>query len=283
MKIAGFVNLRLVGRGGFADVFVGTHVPSGQQRAVKVLREGHIAEFRENFAREVRILGARVSRYLLGVIEADLDAAQPHYVMPYMPAGPLTKRAGSLSDLDVLGYGSQIAHALSALHAIDVAHGDIKPDNALMVGNELRVSDPFGNGGGCTVTLASKKGGTPGYMAPELRPPRSEPISCEGDVYAFGATLFHLVTGVHPHRQPNLDPARIRPHVDPVLRAIVLDAVRPNSRERPPINAIHERLMKRHAELAPKVAAQREAVGTVLGVAAVTGLVVLLVKALSGK
>jgi len=150
MRIAGFVNLELVGEGGFADVFVGTSVATGQRVAVKVLRDAHIKEVRDNFAREARILGAKASRYLLSVLEAQLDGPQPHYVMPYMPAGPLTKCAGNLSDLDVLGYGTQIAHAVGSPHHIDLVHGDLKPDNPHLVPDRAADRAPSREGRGDT-------------------------------------------------------------------------------------------------------------------------------------
>lgn len=268
MMIPGFSGLTLVQHGGFADVFVGMHIASGQRLAVKVLRDAHVERARENFAREVLILSRRASRYLLNVLAADLDAPKPYYVMPFMPGGCLTTRAGSLSEIDVLGFGSQIASAVAALHAIDIVHGDLKPDNALLAYNELRVGDPLGNGGGCTVSLTTKQGGTPGYMAPELR---HCPISPEADVYAFGATLFHLTTGVHPYRQPDLDPARFRPRVDPVLRAMVRAATHTEPSRRPAMIQLQHRLVDRHAQLAAQADANRKATGG----AALLGLAVI--------
>ena len=99
----------------------------------------------------------------------------------------------------------EIATTLATLHATNIAHGDIKPDNILITHDgHLRVADPLGNGVGCTMLFSHNRGGTPGYWAPEVC--AGAPISCPADVYSYGALLYELLTGRKPKDGQKFDP-----------------------------------------------------------------------------
>jgi serine/threonine protein kinase len=99
----------------------------------------------------------------------------------------------------------EIAMTLATLHAANIAHGDIKPDNVLITHDgHLQVADPLGNGVGCTMLFSQNRGGTPGYWAPEVC--AGAPISCPADVYSYGALLYHLLTGRKPTDGQKFDP-----------------------------------------------------------------------------
>jgi serine/threonine protein kinase len=190
------VGLAPLSSGGSGDLLVGTRTDTGERVVIKYLRECHLPEARRGFAREVRILSRKVPG-LMQVLFADMAGARPFYVMPYLNGGSLTQYAGALNDHQLRAIATDIARSLAALHAQFIAHGDVKPDN-VMVSHDgrLYVADPLGNGIGCTMLFSKNRGGTSGYWAPEVR--SGAPISYAGDVYSYGATLYHLLTGRKP-------------------------------------------------------------------------------------
>lgn len=189
-------DLQPLGSGGAGDVYLGRRSDTGERVVIKYLRECHLVDARRRFAREVRILRKK-RRGLVPLLFADTAGPRPYYVMPYLPKGTLTALAGRLSDGQLRTVAFEVASALADLHAENIAHGDVKPDNILLSDDgHLQIGDPLGNGLGCTVLFADSRGGTPGYWGPEIR--AGGQISSAGDVYSFGATLFHLAAGVCP-------------------------------------------------------------------------------------
>jgi serine/threonine protein kinase len=199
------LNLRTLEDGGFATVYVGTRSDNGEQVVVKYLRD-KTPDNRRYFVREARILARRVHQRLVEFLGGQPEGPEPYYIMPYYPGGKLTKWAGKLTHAQLRYAARQVADALAHLHSVDVAHGDVKPDNILLTRTgELRVGDPLGNGAGCTIAYGMNSGGTPGYWAPEVAV-RQTPISKASDVFSFGATLYHLATGRSPVDGQNFDP-----------------------------------------------------------------------------
>lgn len=182
--------------GGFGDLWLARWLATGESVVVKYLRDAHIPDVMRAFAREVRIL-QRGHAGIVRLIHADLSGPRPYYVMPYLRGGSLTRHAGSLGHAQLVAVATEVATALSGLHGTGTIHGDVKPDNALVTDDgHLQVADPLGHGWGCTVMFGVNRGGTPGYWAPEIAAGGS--MSKAGDVYSYGATLFHLATGVVP-------------------------------------------------------------------------------------
>jgi serine/threonine protein kinase len=195
------VNLQPLNSGGNGDVFLGQR--AGQDVAVKVLREFQAPHARKNFAREVRILAQKM-KGLVPLLEYCTDGDRPYYVMPYFVRGPLTRYAGKLPLAQLNAVAMSLATTLAGLHAVNISHGDFKPDN-IFVSNDgnLQVGDPLGNGFGCTVLFSQNHGGTPGYWAPEVM--AGGFISNPGDSFSYAATLSHLLTGLKPQDGQRFD------------------------------------------------------------------------------
>lgn len=196
--------LRQLGAGGNGDIYIGQRLDTLEFVVVKYLREPHLPHARKAFQREVRILQRRL-RGIVPLISADLVSERPYYVMPYLTGGPLTERAGRLFDVQLHNVAFDLAQTFATLHAANIYHGDIKPDNILVSGDgSLQVADPLGNGIGCTFLFSQNRGGTPGYWAPEVR--NGAVISGAGDVYSYGVTLYQLLTGRKPQDGQEFDP-----------------------------------------------------------------------------
>ena len=141
---------------------------------------------------------------------------RPYILLDYMSRGNLAKhlnkRLGESrarrEDLPkLIRFALQIcsgmsfaADRFSQLHpGTRFVHGDLKPSNCLLdaTGN-IKISD-FGLSRivGMDMANAESAGGTPRYKAPELHK-KGQSLSVQTDVYAFGATLFHMLTGQPP-------------------------------------------------------------------------------------
>ncbi len=257
--------LQRLSSGGHADVYLGQRIDNGEQVAVKFLREHEIPDARKAFLREIRILGLQL-RGLIPLISWDMKAERPYYVMPLM-GGSLTRYGGHLVD--------------GQLHSVAVevdAHGDIKPDNILLSHNgQLHVADPLGNGAHCTMLFAENHGGTPGYWAPEVRAGR--PISRAGDIYSYGAMLYHLLTGRKPRDGQRLDPASEGYTNAPKIREIIVACCHFEPKARP---TIQEVLRMLRGEEWAKIQAERKQRRELLTAACVVGGLFFLCTALKG-
>jgi serine/threonine protein kinase len=192
--------IHLIGRGGFADVYLGEHTRHKTVAAVKVLHTrlepGNVKSFL-NEARSMRLKHPHIVQMLDFGLEDDV----PYLVMEYASNGSLRKRYPKGTQLQlgtIRRYVKHIASALQYAHHEGVIHRDIKPDNMLWGGHgELLLSD-FG-----IASLAHSTGsmseedqaGTVPYMAPEQLRGRPRPAS---DQYALGIVVYEWICGTWP-------------------------------------------------------------------------------------
>jgi len=227
-----FDHIKLLRSGGNADLWLARRRDTGEVVVVKYLRDHHNASARRWFAREIRILAKNVT----GIVRYIGHDARPEpvfYVMSYMPNGPATPWAGRLNEGQLTFLTEELALTIQRLHNSGIFHGDIKPENVLLGAGHWHLADPLGNGWGCTRILSQHCGGTPGYWAPEVK--AGYPISAAGDVYSYGATVFHIATGVQPRDGHRLDLASPYYVMPTHIREIVAHACNPVPSSRPSI------------------------------------------------
>jgi eukaryotic-like serine/threonine-protein kinase len=89
--------LRLLGRGGFADIYLGEHVYLQSLAALKILRLSLTGEERSAFLKEAQTLTQLVHPNIVRVLDFAVEDDQPYLVMDYAPNGSLRERhpAGS--------------------------------------------------------------------------------------------------------------------------------------------------------------------------------------------
>jgi serine/threonine protein kinase len=115
---------------------------------------------------------------------------------------------------DALRLLSQIADALTAVHAAGIVHRDLKPENVLIAHGHTALLTDFGLARMIdrpTVTRHSEVVGTPAYLAPELATGGQVTPAC--DVYALGVTGYELLAGYRPFRTDNVM-AALRAHIE---------------------------------------------------------------------
>src|SRR5579883_347107 len=190
----------LIGRGGFADVYLAEHVYLNTPVALKMLQTRVEGDDLEGFLREARTLTRLVHPHIVRVLDFGVVDEVPFLVLDYAPNGTLRQRhpRGSLVPLaSVISYTQQIADALQYAHDEKFIHRDIKPENMLLGRRDDILLGDFG------IALIAQSSryqntdvaGTVGYMAPEQIQGKPRPAS---DQYALAVVIYEWLSGDRP-------------------------------------------------------------------------------------
>ena len=112
--------LRLLGRGGFAEVYLGQHIYLGSQAALKVLPLVLTDEDTEQFAKEARTLASLNHPHIIRVLDFAIENSTPFLVMEYATNGTLRQLHPQNSRLPtetVIAYVRQIASELTSMES----------------------------------------------------------------------------------------------------------------------------------------------------------------------
>ncbi|MEV6923874.1 serine/threonine-protein kinase [Dactylosporangium sp. NPDC051485] len=233
--------VRRIGSGAFATVWLGADDALDAFVAIKVLADNwsYHPDLRERFEQEARIMRRTDSSLLVRVLDVgELPDGRPYLVMPYAAGGTLADRLaeGPLPVREALRVATDIAGAVAVLHEAGVLHRDLKPSNVLfqpggerdrVLVADLGLAKALANASGFTIAA-----GTPGYMPPE-QASIGGGLDARADVYAVGATLYHMLTGRPPvaGRAP-ARPSQLRPGVPSTVDSVVRRALQPDPKQR---------------------------------------------------
>ena len=198
--------IRLLGEGGFAEVYLGEHIHLGTQAAIKVLHARLTSGDVEKFRTEARIIAHLVHPHIIRVLDFGVEDSTPFLVMDYAPNGTLRQRYSKgtrLSLESILQHVKQVAAALQHAHNEKLIHRDIKPEN-MLVGrnNDILLSD-FGIAvvAPSTHSLSTipkdvqSLAGTVFYIAPEQIQGNAHRAS---DQYALGVVVYEWLAEIFP-------------------------------------------------------------------------------------
>lgn len=204
-KIPGYEFVRLLGMGGFADVFEYRQELPRRSVAVKVLLSGSLdQEAREAFFAEANVM-AQLSHHpsIVTVYHADIASdGRPYLVMEYCsrPGLGTRYRMERFTVAEVLRTGIRVASAVEAAHHLGILHRDIKPANILATDFGWPALTDFGIASTLGSSAAATGMSIP-WAAPELLAERPTG-DARGDVYSLGATIYSLLVGRSPFEVP---------------------------------------------------------------------------------
>src|SRR5437588_9576785 len=84
--------VQLLGRGGFAEVYLSEHQRLGTQAAIKVLHTQLADEDVDGFLKEARAIARLEHPHIVRVLDFDVEQGTPFLVMSYAPNGTLRQR-----------------------------------------------------------------------------------------------------------------------------------------------------------------------------------------------
>ena len=170
---------------------------SGRVAAIKTLAPGVVSIASERLlAREASLLSHLELDGVVGLIGFSTED-RPHMAVDLVD-GPtvadLCYRKGALHVLQGLQLAEELAMTLAQLHALGVAHGDIKPANIVLGRNRCILVD-FGNAlvEGSPLTWFTGPLHSPAWLAPEMY--NGGPPTPEADVFAWSATVATALLG----------------------------------------------------------------------------------------
>lgn len=207
-----------LGRGGMADVWLGTQLALDRKVAIKALRdEGDAAQVRR-FEQEAKLIAALEHPHIVPIIDIRMSRqGQLCYVMRYLPNGDLSKRPLPLPPDLIRKLLKALLHALGTAHAKGIVHRDVKPENVLFDElNRPRLSD-FGiairGEGHSRLTRHGETIGSTPYMSPEQA--RGAALDARSDLYSVGVMAYELLTGQRPYVGQDVE-VLLKHQLDPV-------------------------------------------------------------------
>jgi len=209
--------IRMVGRGGMAEVFLAEDNRLERNVAIKFLN----SEFRQDpermrrFHQEARAASALAHPNILIIHDIGEKDGVQYIVSEFVEGETITSRllTGKLPIEDAVEIAIQVASALAASHKAGIVHRDIKPDNVMVRRDgTVKVLD-FGlakethRGAASSFEFDAKTldristspgliMGTPQYMSPEQA--RGTELDGRSDIFSLGIILFEMVTGRPP-------------------------------------------------------------------------------------
>ncbi len=187
---------RQLGEGAFGQVWGAVQKRTGQKVAVKFLHESgnHSWSYFRHELERLRDVSEHPG--VVTLIDADLAADPPYFVMPWLNHGSLAQLPEPALLPQVLQWFEQMAAALQFTHEKGILHCDLKPSNVLLDGEgRVRLVD-FGQ-----ARLHGERGafGTFGYMPPEqAEEGAGNSPDTRWDLYALAATVYYLIAGRTP-------------------------------------------------------------------------------------
>ena len=244
---------KLIGRGGMGSLYLADdNRLEGRRCAIKEVQQDSelpaeiLEQARSQFYREASVLAQLDHPTLPKVSDYFSEEDRDYLVMDYVPGDDLktlmdqARRNGQFLQIDdILSWGKQLAGALVYLHNQDppVIHRDIKPSNLKLNPQGLIKLVDFGLvkqlvPDELTITVIQGRG-TALYTPLEQYGGDTGHTDKRSDIYAFGATFYHLMTNTPPVEAKQrflmpeslISPREINPSIPRSLENLILSAM----------------------------------------------------------
>jgi len=279
---------KILGADGMGCLFLCQDQWRETQVVVKTFWEGHRGR-RDDVFKEPILIHRLLERYIPKALDCgyvnSVKQERPYFVTEYLDntidGETLFKKHGKLERITGLNVALQVAKGLAIAHQAGVYHLDLKPANLLFITDKEDVEVKILDFGLSQVATSLKQQATSqiekttnllaqsifeslDYVPPEQR--AGEP-SAKSDLFAFGATMYYLLSGenprfFHPHKLPDMaelqplfkacletEPEK-RPEIQFVITQLstYLDKIDPTRNQKAQAKAEKEAKAKRKAE-----------------------------------
>ena len=273
---------KIIGHGGMGSIYLADDLRlEGRECALKEVEHDKtlppdlVKEARDQFLREATVL-ARLDHPNLPKVSDFFSISERDYlVMDFVPGKDLRtlmvearQRGEFLPEEDVLNWANQLTNALEYLHSQDppILHRDIKPSNLKLTPSGLLKLVDFGlvkilASEEVTITILQGRG-TALYTPLEQYGGDIGHTDVRSDIYAFGATFYHLLTNHAPLEARELflnpddliPPRELNPNISVRTERAILWAMRLHPDDRPPdVKTFHQALLgKREPVTTPR-------------------------------
>ena len=200
-RLGNYLLTQRLGKGGFAEVYLGEHIHLKTQVAVKVLLTQLTQEAVETFRREAQMIAHLRHPSIVQVHDFGIEDDTAYLVMDYAPHGTLRQHQpkGTVFPLiTVVSYVRQVAEGLQYAHDQRLIHRDVKPENMLLGPQQEVLLSDFGIALTAHSTFSQNTqniAGTIVYMAPEQIQGHARPAS---DQYSLGIVVYEWLCGRRP-------------------------------------------------------------------------------------
>jgi serine/threonine-protein kinase len=256
-----FQVVRLLGEGGFGEVYEAENPFLQRRAAIKIMHTGmdQDPELVRRFLNEARAASAIRHPNIIDVFDAGVTSeGEPYILMEFLEGDSLQKvilQQGPTPLRAVQEIARQAGSALSAAHAAGIVHRDLKPENLFLIpdpgsamGFRVKVLD-FGiakfkqrdDQGSTMKTQAGLLMGSPCYMSPEQCRDSSD-VDLRSDIYSFAIIVYELLAGVPPFvsqsatemlvMQITADPPPLRQHLPDLPEYIEQTVMRAMAKDR---------------------------------------------------
>ncbi|MFO0814642.1 MAG: serine/threonine-protein kinase [Gemmatales bacterium] len=231
-RLGDFKLLRRLGEGGMGQVYLAEQLSLQRRVAIKVLRSDFAENetFLKRFEAEAKAIAQLTHPNIVQVYAVGTEQNTRYMALEYVEGTNLKDYLSKKGPPDLaiaLVIMRQIASALLKAAELGIIHRDIKPENILLTRKvEVKVAD-FGLsrmvGDDVHLTQTGTTMGTPLYMSPEQI--MGKAVDPRTDLYSFGATCYHLLTGTPPFLADSAMAVGVRHLTDP---AKPLQEIRPD-------------------------------------------------------
>ncbi len=192
---------KVLGKGKFGIVFEAVRKEDGLRVAIKVIKKSLLMtpKMYDQVETEINILTITDHSCIVKMIENFETKTDIFIVMEHIEGGDLYQqlKREPIEETLAIKYIRQIIEGLEHLHSMNIVHRDIKPDNILVMGDQIKICD-FGWSymSNLSNELQHEICGTPDYIPPEMI--RNNGYGREVDLWCLGVLTYELLTGELP-------------------------------------------------------------------------------------
>jgi serine/threonine protein kinase len=221
-QIPGYKLIGRLGAGAMATVYKARQLSLNRLVAVKILPKKFSLnpEFVKRFYAEGRAAAKLNHPNIVAALDVGRHGDTHYFIMEYVEGHTVYEhlvKEGPYSEAEALAIAIQVAQALNHAHKAGLIHRDVKPKNILITNDGVAKLADMGlaravSDREAAEAEAGKAFGTPYYIAPEQIRGKVN-IDLRADIYSFGCTLFHMLTGRVPFEGPDVSSILLK-HLD---------------------------------------------------------------------